>query len=43
MLLGNLAVRNGAAIEWDAERMRVSNVPEANRLLDEEYRAGWSL
>ena len=30
VLLGNLAVRSGAAIEWDAERMRVSNVIEAN-------------
>ncbi len=43
VLLGNLAVRSGAAIEWDAERMRVSNVPEANAFLDEEYREGWSL
>ena len=43
VLLGNLAVRSGAAIEWDAERMRVTNVPEANAFLDEDYRAGWSL
>lgn len=43
VLLGNLAVRSGAAIEWDAERMRVTNVPEANAFLDEEYREGWSL
>ena len=43
VLLGNLAVRSGTAIDWDAERMRVSNVPEANAFLDEEYREGWSL
>ena len=43
VLLGNLAVRTGHAIEWDASRMRVVNVPEANALLDEEYREGWSL
>lgn len=43
VLLGNLAVRTGQAIEWDGARMRVSNVPEANALLDEEYRNGWSL
>ena len=43
VLLGNLAVRSGAAIDWDAEGMRVSNVPAANAFLDEEYREGWSL
>ena len=43
VLLGNLAVRSGAAIDWDSERMRVSNVPEANAFLEEEYREGWSL
>ena len=43
VLLGNLAVRTGHAIEWDASRMRAVNVPEANRFLDEEYREGWSL
>jgi predicted dehydrogenase len=43
VLLGNLAVRTGWAIEWDAKRMRATNVPEANAFLDEEYRAGWSL
>ena len=43
VLLGNLAVRTGRAIEWDAARMRAVNVPEANVFLDEEYRAGWSL
>ena len=43
VLLGNLAVRTGRAIEWDARQMRVSNVPEANAFLDEPYREGWSL
>ena len=43
VLLGNLAVRSGAAIEWDAKRMRVSNVPGANAFIDEEYREGWGL
>ena len=43
VLLGNLAVRTGQAIEWDAKQMRATNVPEANAFLDEEYRAGWSL
>ena len=43
MLLGNLAVRTGQAIKWDAKQMRATNVPEANVFLDEEYRDGWSL
>ena len=43
VLLGNLAVRTGQAIEWDAKQMRATNVPEANAFLDEEYRTGWSL
>ncbi len=43
VLLGNLAVRTGQTIEWDAARMRATNVPEANAFLDEEYRDGWSL
>jgi hypothetical protein len=43
VLLGNLAVRTGNAIEWDAKRMRATNVPEANAFLDEAYRDGWSL
>ena len=42
-LLGNLAVRTGKPIEWDAEGMRATNVPEANAFLDEPYRTGWSL
>ena len=43
VLLGNLAVRTGQAIEWDDKQMRATNVPEANAFLDEEYREGWSL
>ena len=42
-LLGNLAVRTGKPIEWDAAAMRATNVPEANAFLDEPYRAGWKL
>ena len=42
-LLGNLAVRTGKAIDWDAGKMQATNVPEANAYLDEPYREGWSL
>ncbi len=43
VLLGNLAVRTGKAIDWDARKMQATNVPEANVYLDEAYREGWSL
>ncbi len=43
VLLGNVAVRVGRKIEWDSEKLRVSNVPEATRFIRREYREGWSL
>jgi predicted dehydrogenase len=43
VLLGNVAIRAGKKIEWDAEKMRVANAPEANRFVKREYRKGWSL
>lgn len=43
MLLGNLAVRLGKKIEWDAAAMKVSGLPEADHLLRREYRKGWEL
>lgn len=43
VLLGNLAVRAGDVIEWDAENARVTNLPEANQYVHPEYRDGWAL
>lgn len=43
VLLGNVAIRCGQKIEWDSEQMKVTNVPEANRYLQREYRKGWEL
>ena len=43
VLLGNLAVRSGAKIEWDSVNMRVTNMPDANRFVTRRYRQGWSL
>jgi predicted dehydrogenase len=43
VLLGNLAVRSGKRIEWDAKNMTCTNVPEANKYVKREYRKGWSL
>ena len=41
LLVGNLAVRTGKRIEWDAKKLKCTNVPEANAYVDEPYRTGW--
>jgi hypothetical protein len=43
VLLGNVALRTGMKLYWDAPNMRITNVPEANDLLRTEYRQGWAL
>jgi predicted dehydrogenase len=43
ILLGNVAALAGGKLEWDGPNMKVTNMPEANRLLRRTYRAGWSL
>ncbi len=43
MLLGNVAVRMGRPIEYDAGSGRVTNAPEAARFVRPEYRKGWEL
>jgi predicted dehydrogenase len=43
ILLGNVAVRIGKRIEWDAQNMRCSNAPEADGFIRREYRPGWTL
>jgi len=43
VLLGVIAMRLGKTIEWDADAMKITNLPEANRLLMREYRKGWTL
>ena len=41
--LGAIACRVGKRIEWDAQNMKITNVPDANRYLYREYRKGWEL
>jgi hypothetical protein len=41
--LGNVALRVGHKIEWDALTFRVTNCQEANQYLRREYRRGWDL
>lgn len=44
-LVGNVAIRAGQRIEWDAEAMKPTNCsdPEVLRVIRREYRKGWSL
>ncbi|OVE79186.1 hypothetical protein BVY01_03335 [bacterium I07] len=41
VLLGNAALLAERKLEWDAENMKVINVPEANKLISKTYREGW--
>jgi len=41
--LGNLAIRLGGRIEWDAAACRVTNRPEADALVRMPRRKGWEL
>jgi predicted dehydrogenase len=42
-LLGNVAIRMGRKLEWDGPGLRVTNCPEANSLIQTEYRRGWEV
>ncbi len=42
-LLGNVAHRFGAELEWDAKKFRVTNHSAANALLTKTYRQGWKI
>ncbi len=42
-LLGNIAKRVDARIEWDGPNMKVINLPEANKYVRTTYREGWTL
>ncbi|UCG47608.1 MAG: Gfo/Idh/MocA family oxidoreductase [Phycisphaerales bacterium] len=50
VLLGNIAVRmgqqlyeKGLKLHYDGPNMRITNVPEANKYIRDEYRDGWAL
>ncbi len=42
-MLGNIAIRMGKRLYWDAENMKITNEPDANQYLHCEYRKGWTL
>jgi hypothetical protein len=39
--LYGVALRAGRLLKYDAASMKITNVPEANKYLSREYRAGW--
>jgi hypothetical protein len=42
ILLGTVAARiPNTKLEWDAEKMEITNVPEARKYLSRTYRTGW--
>ena len=41
LLLGNIAMRAGKKIEWNADKMKVTNDKAANQLVRKEYPKGW--
>ncbi|MDQ2898581.1 MAG: Gfo/Idh/MocA family oxidoreductase [Acidobacteriota bacterium] len=41
--LGVLALRFDGKLEWDSEKMRITNNPEANKLIKPAVRKGWSI
>ncbi|HTM48052.1 MAG TPA: Gfo/Idh/MocA family oxidoreductase [Bryobacteraceae bacterium] len=41
--LGVLALRFDGKLEWDSEKMRITNNPEANKLIKPTFRKGWSI
>jgi predicted dehydrogenase len=44
VLLGSVCVRlGGERLLWDAAQLKVTNVPEANKLLHYDYRPSWRL
>ncbi len=43
VLLGNIAIRTGKLLQWDADSMRITNHEPANSYLHEPSRSGWSL
>lgn len=43
MILGNVVVRVGKPIDYDAANQKVTNAPEADQYINPEYRAGWTL
>lgn len=42
-LLGLVAIRTGKKLQWDAPNLKVTNAPEADVILQGQYRPGWEV
>lgn len=42
VLLGNVPIRSGKRIEWEAANLKIPNAPDAEPYLTREYRSGWT-
>ena len=42
-LLGTVAFRTGKKLNWDPEKLKATNCPEADRFIRRSYRQGWTL
>jgi hypothetical protein len=43
ILLGGVALRAGKRVEYDPEKVEITNVPDANQYLTRTYREGWEM
>ncbi len=43
VLLGNIAIRVGKDLRWDAEKMKFANNDKANEYVKSKYRSGWTM
>jgi hypothetical protein len=43
VLLGTLALRAGAPLEWNAKKLKVTNVKFANQWVTKHYAKGWKV
>ena len=43
ILLGNIAIRTGKKLEFDASKLKITNDEAANALVSKEYRKGWEI
>ena len=43
ILLGNVALKAGGPVEWDAASMKITNMPDGRQFIGREYRDGWTI
>jgi Oxidoreductase family, C-terminal alpha/beta domain len=43
VLLGQIAVRTGERLHWDAKALKATNCPQADPFIKAEYRQGWGM